>query len=65
MTTDSSSIVVTGALGGAGRWIVERLLADGYDVIGLDRRLPADGGPAGAEFFQVDLTDSGETAELV
>lgn len=65
VTTDPSSIVVTGALGGAGRWIVDGLLDDGYDVIGLDRRLPADGGPAGAEFFQVDLTDSGETAELV
>ena len=65
VTTEPSSIVVTGALGGAGRWIVDRLLTDGYDVVGLDQRLPADGGPAGAEFFEVDLTDPGETAELV
>ncbi|SDN23656.1 Nucleoside-diphosphate-sugar epimerase [Halogranum gelatinilyticum] len=65
MTAENTSVVVTGALGGAGQWTVERLLADGYDVVGLDQRLPADGGPDGADFFQVDLTDQGETTELV
>ncbi|WP_177197691.1 NAD-dependent epimerase/dehydratase family protein [Halogranum rubrum] len=63
--SECTSVVVTGALGGAGQWTVDGLLADGYDVVGLDQRLPADGGPDDADFFQVDLTDRGETAELL
>lgn len=65
MTSESKSVVVTGAVGGAGRWTVDRLLADGHAVVGLDRRLPPEGGPDGANFFEVDLTDQGETTELV
>lgn len=65
MSHDSTSVVVTGALGGAGRWIVDRLLNDGYEVVGLDQRLPEGDTPDGANFFQVDLTDRGETAELI
>ncbi|MDS0295642.1 NAD-dependent epimerase/dehydratase family protein [Halogeometricum luteum] len=64
MTTDTRSVVVTGALGGAGRWVVRRLLDDGYEVVGLDQRLPSGDAPEGANFFEVDLTDRGETAEL-
>ncbi|WP_435180534.1 NAD-dependent epimerase/dehydratase family protein [Halorussus sp. AFM4] len=65
MTANGDSVVVTGALGGAGRWVVDRLVDGGYDVVGLDRRLPEGDVPAGADFFAVDLTDGGETAELV
>ncbi|VTT85769.1 UDP-glucose 4-epimerase [Halorubrum sp. DM2] len=65
MSSASADVVVTGALGGVGQWTVDRLVADGRDVVGLDRRLPAEGGPEGASFFEVDLTDQGETLELV
>ncbi|GAA0271220.1 NAD-dependent epimerase/dehydratase family protein [Halobacterium noricense] len=65
MCSASSSVVVTGALGGVGQWVVDRLVADGHDVVGLDQRLPAEGGPEGASFFEVDLTDQGETNELI
>ncbi|PAU82931.1 UDP-glucose 4-epimerase [Halorubrum salipaludis] len=65
MSTTQSTVVVTGALGGVGRWVVDRLVAEGRDVVGLDQRLPAAGGPDGASFFEVDLRDQGETAELI
>ncbi|MGB9965663.1 NAD-dependent epimerase/dehydratase family protein [Halobacterium hubeiense] len=65
MSTPATSVVVTGALGGVGQWVVDRLAGDGYDVVGLDQRLPEAGGPEGASFFAVDLTDQGETAELI
>lgn len=64
MATKPDSVVVTGALGGAGRWVVNRLLEEGYDVVGLDQQLPPDG-PTEASFFEVDLTDWGETNQLV
>lgn len=60
-----TSVVVTGALGGVGQWVVDRLVADGRDVVGLDQRLPPEGGPDGTSFFEVDLTDRGETTELI
>ncbi|WP_240318896.1 NAD(P)-dependent oxidoreductase [Halorussus rarus] len=65
MTANIDSVVVTGALGGAGRWVVDRLLDEGYDVVGLDRRLPEGDVPDGADFFAVDLTDGGEAGELI
>ncbi|MFW6382412.1 MAG: NAD-dependent epimerase/dehydratase family protein [Haloferacaceae archaeon] len=64
VSTNASTVVVTGALGGVGQWVVDRLAGD-YDVVGLDQRPPPRGGPDGASFFEVDLTDQGETTELV
>ncbi len=65
MSSASSNVVVTGALSGVGQWVVDQLASEGYDVVGLDQRLPEAGGPEGASFFEVDLTDQGETAELI
>jgi NAD(P)-dependent dehydrogenase (short-subunit alcohol dehydrogenase family) len=42
-----TSVVVTGAAMGAGRAIAERLIADGHDVIGVDRDAPALAATAG------------------
>lgn len=64
VSTKSSTVVVTGALGGVGQWVVDALV-DEHEVVGLDQRLPSEGGPEGASFFEVDLTDHGETAELI
>lgn len=64
MSTTQSTVVVTGALGGVGQWVVDRLAGD-YEVVGLDQRRPAAGGPEGASFFAVDLTDQGETSQLI
>lgn len=65
VSSASSSIVVTGALGGVGQWVVDRLAGNGHDVVALDQRLPAEGGPEGVSFFEVDLTNRGETAEII
>jgi len=64
VSTTPSTVVVTGALGGVGQWVVDRLAGD-YDVVALDQRRPAAGGPEGASFYEVDLTDAGETLELI
>ncbi|MFB6138595.1 MAG: NAD-dependent epimerase/dehydratase family protein [Halobacteriaceae archaeon] len=56
--------VVTGALGRIGRWTVEEFADAGYDVVALDRERP-DGGRDGVHFYQADLTDQGQTWELV
>lgn len=64
MSNTPSTVVVTGALGGVGQWVVDRLAGD-HEVVALDQRLPAEGGPEGASFFEVDLTDTGETMELI
>ncbi|WP_434521139.1 NAD-dependent epimerase/dehydratase family protein [Halorubrum sp. AS12] len=64
MSTAQPTVVVTGALGGVGQWVVDRLAGD-YEVVGLDRCLPPGDGPEGASFFEVDLTDQGETSELI
>lgn len=51
-------IVVTGGSGGAGHYVVQHLLAHGYDVLNLDRIPP----PKNiAPFRKVDLTDYGQT----
>ncbi|MCL9814189.1 NAD-dependent epimerase/dehydratase family protein [Natranaeroarchaeum aerophilus] len=58
------TIVVTGALGGAGKWIVDRLRAD-YEVVALDQRLPATTGIEGVSFQKVDLTQQGPVWETI
>ncbi|WP_203582427.1 NAD-dependent epimerase/dehydratase family protein [Microbacterium hibisci] len=51
-------IGVTGSGGKLGRASVERLLADGHDVMGFDIA-----GTAGSGFTRVDLTDFGQTLD--
>ena len=50
-------ILVTGASKGIGRAICERLIQDGYSVVGVARTRPADL-PDEIEFHAVDLADS-------
>jgi len=59
-----STIVVTGAVGGVGSWTVEGLAADGHRVVAIDRERP-DGGRENVDFYAADLTDQGETWELI
>lgn len=60
----TETVVVTGALGGAGSWIVEEL-RDEYDVIAVDLTLPETTDIDGVSFQTVDLTDQGATWETV
>jgi len=53
-------IGVTGSGGKLGRATVERLRADGHDVIGFDRA-----GTPGPGFTRVDLTDFGQTLDAL
>ena len=61
------SVLVTGGLGSSGRWVVARL-AETYDrVVCVDRDHPGFDaqGRDGIEFRAADLTDAGETFDLV
>jgi nucleoside-diphosphate-sugar epimerase len=51
-------IAVTGSSGKLGRATVDRLRADGHEVVGFDLV-----GPAGAGFTRVDLADYGQTLD--
>ncbi len=53
-------IVVTGASGLLGRATVERLRADGHEVVGFDVA-----GTPGTGFVRVDLTDYGQTLDAL
>ena len=61
---DVETAVVTGAVGGVGSWVVDRLANNGVHVIGVDRTRP-EGNRSNAEFRAVDLTDHGETWETI
>lgn len=56
--------VVTGALGGIGSWITDRLAARGERVVAIDQRLP-DGWRSNVTFRAADLTDQGETWDAI
>ena len=59
-------VLVTGGMGGAASWIVQSLADDGCAVRCVDFDRPAPGaGPSNADFRAADLTDQGETWELV
>ena len=60
----SETIVVTGALGGSGSWIVDAL-RDDYNVVAVDRTLPETTDIEGVTFQAVDLTDQGATWETI
>lgn len=57
-------IAVTGAGGGIGRAIVDRLLVEGADVIGLDMR-GLDGLPEGVARYEADLTSEESIRNVV
>jgi UDP-glucose 4-epimerase len=58
--------VVTGGLGGAASWVVSSLADSGWDVRSIDFERPGPGaGPANVDFRAADLTDQGQTWELV
>ncbi|MBR1194691.1 SDR family oxidoreductase [Bradyrhizobium sp. AUGA SZCCT0240] len=60
--SESNVAIVTGASGGIGRAIAEAMLAAGYRIISLDRRLP-DWTHAKLEPVLVDLFDPKATAD--
>ena len=49
--------LVTGAYGGMGRAVTRALVADGYLVFALDKRIPDDGGEENVLPLAADLTD--------
>ena len=64
MNAETSTIVITGATGDAGSWVLDHLADAGHRVVGVDRERPAGDRP-NAEFRAVDLTDQGEAWEVV
>lgn len=58
------SIVVTGALGGAGSWIVEALREE-YSVVAVDLELPEETDVEGVSFQAVDLTEQAHVWETI
>lgn len=61
---DVGTALVTGAIGGVGSWVVDRLADRGVDVVGVDLDRPP-GTRANAEFRAVDLTEQGGTWETI
>jgi nucleoside-diphosphate-sugar epimerase len=61
---DVETALVTGAIGGVGSWVVDRLADRGVDVVGVDLDRPS-GTRANAEFRAVDLTEQGDTWETL
>jgi NAD(P)-dependent dehydrogenase (short-subunit alcohol dehydrogenase family) len=55
MTDASKTAIITGAAAGIGRATAERLVADGWRVIGVDR---ADAAPTGVELIVGDCADT-------
>lgn len=60
----TNTVVVTGALGGAGKWVVDRLRTT-YEVVALDQRLPATNPTDGVSFQNIDLTQQGTVWETI
>ena len=59
------TILLTGALGGLGRWTIEELAGE-YRIVGVDRHRPR--GPTPYDdvaYFAADLTEQGPTRDLV
>jgi nucleoside-diphosphate-sugar epimerase len=59
-----STVLVTGGLGGSGRWIVDRLAAAWDEVVCVDR-VRGESGHRNVDVRQADLTDRGEVYDLV
>jgi len=59
-----SRVIVTGGLGGSGRWVVDRLASDGHRVMCVDQRFAESERPT-VDVRVADLTDRGDVADLV
>ncbi|WP_436907622.1 NAD-dependent epimerase/dehydratase family protein [Halosimplex marinum] len=59
-----SRLLVTGGLGGSGRWIVDRLAEEGHDVMCVDQR-SAESERDSVDVRVADLTDRGDVFDLV
>ncbi|SEQ53901.1 NAD-dependent epimerase/dehydratase family protein [Natrinema salaciae] len=57
-------LVVTGATGGAGSWIVDHFASEGHDVVGVDLERPP-GERDGVTFLAADLSDQGRAWEVI
>lgn len=62
--TDKGTALVTGGSQGIGRGVVERLTADGFRVVNLDRKAPA-ALAEGETFMEVDLAQPQATAQAL
>ena len=58
------TVLVTGATGAAGSWIVEHFAREGHDVVGVDLERPPRT-REGVTFLEADLTDQGQTWEVL
>ena len=58
-------VAVTGSSGKLGRAVVRHLSETGWDVLALDRQMPAGDASAPAELVSVDLTDYGQVVSAV
>lgn len=59
------SVLVTGAAGEIGGYLVDELLKDTWNVCGLDRRSPANLDRAGFSFEECDLADAAGTERKI
>jgi len=59
-----SRVIVTGGLGGSGRWIVDRLASEGHDVMCVDQ-VGADSERPNVDVRVADLTEAGRVFDLV
>ena len=59
-----ATVVVTGALGLAGRWIVDSLRTEN-EAVAVDQRLPDSLDVEGVHFQATDLTEQGKAWETV
>lgn len=58
------TVAVTGGLGGAGRWVVDRFASQGCEVVCIDQDRPANADVANVRFFEADLTAPSQALEL-
>ncbi|WP_137289948.1 NAD-dependent epimerase/dehydratase family protein [Natronorubrum halophilum] len=58
------NLVVTGATGGAGSWVVDHFASAGHDVVGIDLERPPRE-PENATFLAADLAEQGQAWEAV
>jgi nucleoside-diphosphate-sugar epimerase len=61
-TSTGQRVVVTGSSGKLGRAVVRHLLEHGWDVLSIDRQVPAE---AQGSHVTVDLTDYGQVVEVL
>src|SRR6476646_10028607 len=59
------SVLVTGAYGLVGRSVVERLVADGFNVIATAHRATQPALPTGVDVRSVDLTKANQVNALI